>query len=92
MNLEDELRTALRRENPPAGFAGRTAARAPSSPRSRIYWAMGIAAMLAVGFAAQFEYHEIKAERASREAVLALRIAAEKLNLTRDRVLKLTEN
>jgi hypothetical protein len=30
----------------------------------------------------------MKAERAGRDAVLALRIAAEKLNMTRDRVLR----
>ncbi len=31
MNLEDELRTALRRENPSPGFAERVVARAQSS-------------------------------------------------------------
>ena len=31
----------------------------------------------------------MKAERAAREAVIALRIAAEKLNMTRDKVLRL---
>ena len=92
MNLEDELRSALRREDPPGGFAERIAARAQSTAPKRILWAAGIAAALAIGFVAQFEYRQMEAERAGREAVIALRIAAEKLNLTRDKVLKLTEN
>ena len=92
MNLEDQLRSALRRENPPAGFAGRTVARAQSTAPKRLMWATGIAAMLAIGFVAQFEYRQMQAERAGREAVIALRIASEKLNLTRDKLLKLTEN
>lgn len=92
MNLDDELKSALRREDPPAGFAQRTARRAQSGAPKKVIWAVGIAAVLAIGFVAQWQYREMQAERASREAVIALRIAAEKLNLTRDRVLKLTEN
>ena len=48
-----------------------------------------MAAMLVIGFTATFEYRQMKAERAGREAVLALRITAEKLNQTRDKVLRL---
>lgn len=92
MNLEDELRSALRREDPTADFAERTAARARSSAPKRLMRAAGVAAALVIGFVAQFEYREMQAERAGREAVIALRIAAEKLNLTRDKLLRLTEN
>jgi hypothetical protein len=49
-------------------------------------WAAGLAAMLAIGFAAIYEVRQRKAERASHQAVLALRIASEKLNRTRDKI------
>ena len=51
-------------------------------------WAVAMAAMLVIGFTAAYEYRQMKAERASRDAVIALRIAAEKLNMARDKVLR----
>ena len=94
MNIEDELRAALRREDPSPGFARRVvtqarSSRAPKPALPRFIWAVALAAMLAIGFAATFEYQQMKAERAGRDAVMALRIAAEKLNRTRDKVLRL---
>ncbi len=99
MNFEDELRAALRREDPSPGFTQRVlakhmVARAQSSPAPkraipRMFWAAAIAAMLAIGLTAMFEYRQMQAERAAREAVVALRITADKLNMTRDKVLRL---
>jgi hypothetical protein len=93
MNIEDELRAALRREDPSPGFAQRVVARTGSKPTPRwamprLIWASAIAAMVVVGFAGMSEYREKKAERAGHEAVLALQIAAEKLNMTRDKVVR----
>jgi hypothetical protein len=93
MNLDDELRAALRRENPSAAFAQRVivsarSSRAPRAPVHRLMWAAALAAMLAIGFTGTYEYRQMKAERAGRDAVMALRIASEKLNLARDRVLR----
>ena len=93
MNLEDELRAALRRDNPSTGFAERVVARAQSSARptrsiTRMIWAAAIAALLVIGFSAAYEYRQMQAERASRDAVIALRIAADKLNIARERVLR----
>ena len=93
MNLEDELRAALRREDPSLGFAKRVVARAQSSraPRQsmlRFIWAMAIAAMLMIGLTATYEVRQMKAERAGREAVIALRIASEKLNSVREKVVR----
>jgi hypothetical protein len=93
MNLEDELRAALRREDPSLGFAKRVAARAQSSgaPRQtmpRFIWAVAIAAMLVIGLTATYEVRQMKAERAGREAVMALRIAADKLNSVREKVVR----
>jgi len=102
MNLDEELRAALRREDPSPGFANRVVARAQAQPAGqpfgfrlfgvRMMWATAIAAMLVLGTSGVFEYRQMEAERASRDAVLALRIAADKLNLARDRVLRRTEN
>jgi len=94
MNLDDELRSAMRREDPPLGFTQRVIARAQSKPVQkpamfRMIWAAGLAAMMVVGFTAASEYRQVKAERAASQAVTALRIAAAKLNMTRDKVLKL---
>ena len=94
MNLDDELKSALRREDAPLGFTQRVVARArtkpiPKTAMFRMIWAAGIAAMLVIGFTAVSEYRQVKAERAASQAVVALRIAAAKLNMTRDKVLKL---
>ena len=95
MNLDDELRAALRREDPSPGFARRVVARAQSTPapkasrRPAMLWAAAIAAMLVVGFTVESEYRQMKAERAGRDAVIALRITAEKLNQTRDKIHRL---
>jgi hypothetical protein len=83
MNLDDELRSAMRREDPPLGFTQRVMARAQARPvpktgMFRMIWAAGIAALLVIGFTAGSEYRQAKAERAGREAMIALRIAAAK--------------
>jgi len=91
MNLDEELKAALRREDPSPGFAQRVVARTRSKPTPRwamprLIWASAIAAMVVAGFAGISEYRQKKAERAGHEAVLALQIAAEKLNMTRDKI------
>ena len=93
MNLEDELRAALRREDPSLGFAKRVVAHAQSSraPRQsmpRFIWAVALAAMLMIGLTATYEVRQMKAERAGRDAVIALRIAADKLNSAREKVVR----
>ena len=100
MNLEEELKAALRREDPSPGFARRVTAQALSSSKPkavsifqpfripRMIRAAAVAAMLVIGVTGVSEYRERKAEHAAREAVMALRIAAEKLNMTRDKVLR----
>ena len=93
MNLEDELRAALRREEPSAGFAERVVARTQprivAFPRKRFAWAgAAIAAGLALVFTVNVEQHRRQEEEAGRQAVLALRIASEKLNFARAKVLR----
>ncbi len=52
-------------------------------------WAMAMAAIVVIGLTGTFEYRQMQAERAGREAVLALRITAELLNQTRDKIHRL---
>lgn len=84
MNLEDELRAALRRTEPPADFTARVLAARPAVkqwPR----WVAALAAsiLLAVG---TFEYRQYQGERAKSQVMLAVRIAASKLNKAQKRI------
>lgn len=108
-DLENQLRAALRRHDPPPGFAERViehtrradahplamAAQVPAiaTRRSgwRPVWSIGaIAATLTLVSFSVTSYQRSREEHAAHQAQLALRIAAEKLNLTRDRVFENT--
>jgi hypothetical protein len=90
--LENNLRDALKREDPPAGFAERVIAHTLETrqnrwtgifARSGLRW--GFAAVLCLAImAAGLEYRQVQIERARSEAakeqlLLALRIAGEQL-------------
>ena len=94
-HLEDELRRALSRVEPPEGFAHRVLAATAKpaapwfrSPASR--WAMAAAAclLLAAG-AAQYRQQRIEArgETAKAQLMLALRITGGKLQEVRAKVI-----
>jgi len=73
--LEDELRRALAREDPPDGFAERVLARsrrAPSSPRR---W-LAAAAMVVVAAGAAGAWREHRGNQAKQELLLAVRLAS----------------
>ena len=100
-NLEDRLRAALHRHDPPEGLADRIIARvreeksASTPPPARRPWRLwqsigAIAAVLTLVSYSAITYQHTREERAARQAELALRIASEKLNLVRDRVFKTT--
>ena len=90
MNLETELKAALRRQNPGPGFANRVvAAAAPRKRTPLAVWALAMAAMLVAGVAINTEYQHRRAEQATQQVMLALRITSEKLNVTRAKVLRL---
>jgi hypothetical protein len=97
-NLEVELRKALRREAPPEGFAERVVYQATSArtqqrretpqPRFRFLWpAATVAATTALVFSISIEYRSFQEERAGRQAIQALQIASEELNMARNKVL-----
>jgi uncharacterized protein HemX len=88
--FEDELRAALRRQEPPAGFLDKVVARArPQGNTSRKGWiATAIAACLLLG-AGGFEYRQYEGRKAKRELLLALHIAGSKLNIAQQKVFDL---
>jgi hypothetical protein len=94
MNLEDKLREALQRQDPPDGFAQRVAARvlrarqSPPRGRSRLLWpAVSVAAAAALMLSISVQYRNFQEERAARQTIQALQIASEELNIARDKVL-----
>jgi hypothetical protein len=94
-NIDDQLRAALRRQDPPPGLVDRVLERTTRRPR-RMWtlrwapvWSMSAAAAtLAVVLFSVTTYRHTREERAARQAELALRIASEKLNLARNQVFK----
>ncbi len=95
--LEDALREALRREEPPEGFAervleaargrrGEAAVRRRWFEMPRLRWAAAFAAVAIILSAGGLEYRKqreerIEAERAKEQVMLALRITGTKLRL-----------
>ena len=86
--FEDELRSALRRQEPPPGFMARVLARTGSraAPRRTGWMAAGIAACLLLS-AGGFEYHQYEGRKAKKELLLALQIAGSKLSIAQKKVL-----
>jgi hypothetical protein len=92
MNLEVNLRAALRREAPPADFADRVLARVKAKKRRPLRPWMAIAAALAAAaiIPAAYEHHESakkeRAREAARELTVALKIAGQKLHWTQQKI------
>jgi hypothetical protein len=90
MNLEDELRSALRRKEPSPEFTERVLARVGGvpvrrAPRPWVRWvaAMAASVLLAAG---AVEYRQYRGEQAKSQVLLALRIAGGKLNKAQKKV------
>jgi hypothetical protein len=98
-NLEDQIRDALRRRDPPEGFADRVLVQctlrsqaalraATPQPRFRLLWpAATVAATTALVLSISIEYHSLQEQWAGRQAIQALQIASEELNTARNKVL-----
>jgi hypothetical protein len=92
-NLEDQLRDALQRQDPSAGFAERVIHRAalraePPRPRFRLLWpAATLAGTAALMLSISIEYRNLQEARAGRLTIQALQIASEELNTARDQIL-----
>lgn len=98
-NLDDELRNALRREEPPAGFADRVIERAArgraqhrQANRPFVRWAAAAAIVAALGGGVQYRVAQkereerLRGEAAKEQVVQALRIAGSKLQLVQAKV------
>jgi len=97
--LEDELRNAMQREEPPEGFAERVLARASAKKQGlwsgifasrQLRWALAGALCLVLTVSG-IEYKRSREEHARGEAakeqlMLALRITADKLQLAQEKV------
>ena len=92
MNIEDNLRAALRREDPPPGFANRVLERMP--PRRNHAWRhwrwAAAAAVLAVFVFSGVEYRQAQqrmaGERAKQQLMLALQITGSKIHVVQQKI------
>lgn len=98
-HFDDELRRALARVEPPAGFADRVMDRIPRTRRAtwlpRSWMAAAAAGLIAVIGAGSWEYHRAReqratAEQAKAELIFALKVTSAKLQATRSKVLRHT--
>ena len=88
--LEKDLRTALARREPPAGFTDRVMARVPDRRRPAREWhrswlAAAAAAVFAIAGAGAWEQHrkQVEGERAKQELIYALTVASGTLEATK---------
>jgi hypothetical protein len=97
--FDRELKSALARREPPAGFTDRVMARVPQ--RSKRRWSHSWMAAAAAGLIAligggAYEFQRtnqvrVEGERAKAELVFALEVASQKLQHTKAKVLKNSE-
>jgi hypothetical protein len=88
--FDDELKSALRRQDPAPDFAERVLARVAATPARRtsrqwMRWAAPMAAALLLA-AGGLEYRHQEGERAKSQVMLAMRIAGGKLNKAQKKV------
>lgn len=93
MNLEQELKLAFRRKEPPPGFRDRVLA-ATRRPQRHPYRSLAAAALLTLligGTTARYIEQRREGERAKEQVLLALRITSHKLRDTREHVLDISK-
>jgi hypothetical protein len=93
MDLEDQLRSALKRQDPSPDFAERVLARVSAMPVRRapqpwVRWLAAVAAALLLA-AGSLEYRHYRGERAKDQVLLAVRIAGGKLAKAQKKVHRL---
>jgi hypothetical protein len=90
MNLDEELKLALARREPPPDFTKRVLARVAAQPARPVLrpmrWVAALAASLLLA-AGTLEYRHYQGERAKAQVMLAMRIAASKLSKAQKKVL-----
>jgi hypothetical protein len=97
MNMENDLRKALRRESPPAGFADRVIAKAgqPVRPPHQHWWkfrpllfanASALTAVVFIGGVMYQRHEEQRALEARRQLVTALNVTKASLQKVQERI------
>jgi uncharacterized protein HemX len=91
-HFEDELRSALRRKEPPPGFAARVLART-TPPRRMFPMRLATAAIAAVLVlsAGGYGYREYQGRRAKQQLLVALEITSSKLALAQNKIDELNQ-
>lgn len=91
MNLENDLKRALRRQAPPAGFAGRVMQRIERAEtrRTRPHWWRAAAASVVLvaalgGYTAHRIVEQRRGEYAKEQVLEAMRIASEKVRYAQE--------
>lgn len=92
-DFEDELRSALRRENAPARFADRVLERTTPRAGARPHWsAWAVAASLVLSMGGvEYKRRKDEGEQAKQQLLLALDITSSKLALAQKRVDELSQ-
>jgi hypothetical protein len=97
MNLEDDLKRALRRQSPPAGFADRVMQRieqesTKADPRTRgpVWWRAAAASVTLAAILGGYATHRVvehrRGEHAKEQVLTAMRIAGEKVRYAQQEV------
>jgi hypothetical protein len=92
MNLEHDLKRALRRESPAPGFAGRVLARIeqPEIRKRPVWWRAAAASVTLAALLGGYGAHKVaerrQEERAAEQVLLAMRIAGEKVRYAQQEV------
>jgi hypothetical protein len=89
--LDEELKRAFERKQPAPEFAARVAAAARRKPRTGIRRWIAIAASVAALAGGAGAYRQYQGLRAKRQVMLAVRIAADKLNHVQSHVLEISQ-
>ena len=94
MNLEDELKLALRRKQPPPGFRQRVLAATQRPRRTYAYRSIAAAVLLTAilgGTTAHYVEQRREGERAKEQVLEALRITSHTLRDTREHIHELSK-
>ncbi|HYH08425.1 MAG TPA: hypothetical protein VEK11_15320 [Thermoanaerobaculia bacterium] len=93
MNLDNDLKRALRRESPAPGFAGRVLERierAEETRRKPAWWRAAAASVTLAALLGGYATHKVaehrRGERAKEQVLAAMRIAGEKVRIAQDEV------
>lgn len=87
--LDDELKIALGREEPPAGFADRVLVGFEPRRSTGRWWAAAIAATVMLAAGVEFEHQRrlrAEGEQAKERVMLALQITGSKLHVIQEKI------